>query len=1009
MGPSKLHTQLQFNRNVPSIPDNLAIRYSGPRPIIIEKLRPPGRASAPGLLEGADPQASVPFSVVSEEKLNVAVHLARRDVRRKQLENLVTEAHAPRFPQGQGQAQARGIPKSNLRRNEPTKKPRGPFPARQQTSHVEMADPRPAAPLSPCPEMCSQSDSPPTHDPGSQVCAQPAVESRSMLELRRLQKELSTCIQRMEKVAAKDGLEEDLEPDKAERSRVRRQEQTIRTARVLYGLQQQVKEIQEELDKLGPHEIKHTKKSRAMSRLAAAHRGAIRALQSFVKQFTDSRGRAVSERYRELGTLIRQLSLCSAKLDNDPSVPDVVLELLQQIEELDSLLEKKPSLGKIKRSFPGNRSQSPLRFPGAFERSLSASPARDRKPCVAKEKLAPEGRWPGARRLLEDEHVSFMLAPPPCQLAGEGPEGQPEGERASSQQDVALRGRPVARMRTKRPLTASGLLQRHGAGPATKSQQKRPRNRSFLFSPSCPGGRAFPGIGPSFSAPSVTHNLLGHGCTGLHKAERLRPRQAPGKDCRFQRTTVSSRLKRNHPPAKDLRAPWIPPNPTSPPASPKCVAWGKASGSPKEAPREPSVQQEAERVERPPRDAVEREALRKAAWPRAKTSAGGPPASPEGKAKEPLPDGPGASAADQVNGGAGRGGPGGSGEGPQRARGEGAPPGRLRPTRTLASRRLAWLDAESSRRIKELEELRAREMANVHRLSTSASELVDKVEKVVLERLKPLLDRAKEVNSLEASTQVGDYSSFPGTRAQSPEKVLPSEEDASDVAPDNLAPGLGSGRSLSEASEPEAQGFQHEVSPTLWTMMQRMEEMERCQEAVRQRFSQMVYADPDLDFGTTRGRSDRKGPAVNERPRPPHPIQLTKRAASWEPAATVLLEKPLDEKYFDESMDMEERGEKKAPLRPVPPTLPQQPEGSTLLSVPRETLRSLGDYQDSYQQYLRTISHESVGSFNPWIIVESLAEELVEEALEDVAAELQDVCEDYAEAVFTSEFLEPSK
>ncbi|XP_056662895.1 protein moonraker isoform X2 [Monodelphis domestica] len=932
MGPSKLHTQLQFNRNVPSIPDNLAIRYSGPRPIIIEKLRPPGRASAPGLLEGADPQASVPFSVVSEEKLNVAVHLARRDVRRKQLENLVTEAHAPRFPQGQGQAQARGIPKSNLRRNEPTKKPRGPFPARQQTSHVEMADPRPAAPLSPCPEMCSQSDSPPTHDPGSQVCAQPAVESRSMLELRRLQKELSTCIQRMEKVAAKDGLEEDLEPDKAERSRVRRQEQTIRTARVLYGLQQQVKEIQEELDKLGPHEIKHTKKSRAMSRLAAAHRGAIRALQSFVKQFTDSRGRAVSERYRELGTLIRQLSLCSAKLDNDPSVPDVVLELLQQIEELDSLLEKKPSLGKIKRSFPGNRSQSPLRFPGAFERSLSASPARDRKPCVAKEKLAPEGRWPGARRLLEDEHVSFMLAPPPCQLAGEGPEGQPEGERASSQQDVALRGRPVARMRTKRPLTASGLLQRHGAGPATKSQQKRPRNRSFLFSPSCPGGRAFPGIGPSFSAPSVTHNLLGHGCTGLHKAERLRPRQAPGKDCRFQRTTVSSRLKRNHPPAKDLRAPWIPPNPTSPPASPKCVAWGKASGSPKEAPREPSVQQEAERVERPPRDAVEREALR-----------------------------------------------------------------------------LAWLDAESSRRIKELEELRAREMANVHRLSTSASELVDKVEKVVLERLKPLLDRAKEVNSLEASTQVGDYSSFPGTRAQSPEKVLPSEEDASDVAPDNLAPGLGSGRSLSEASEPEAQGFQHEVSPTLWTMMQRMEEMERCQEAVRQRFSQMVYADPDLDFGTTRGRSDRKGPAVNERPRPPHPIQLTKRAASWEPAATVLLEKPLDEKYFDESMDMEERGEKKAPLRPVPPTLPQQPEGSTLLSVPRETLRSLGDYQDSYQQYLRTISHESVGSFNPWIIVESLAEELVEEALEDVAAELQDVCEDYAEAVFTSEFLEPSK
>lgn len=37
----------------------------------------------------------------------------------------------------------------------------------------------------------------------------------------------------------------------------------------------------------------------------------------------------------------------------------------------------------------------------------------------------------------------------------------------------------------------------------------------------------------------------------------------------------------------------------------------------------------------------------------------------------------------------------------------------------------------------------------------------------------------------------------------------------------------------------------------------------------------------------------------------------------------------------------------------------------------------------------------------------SLAEQLAEAALRDVAAELQDACEDYAEAVFTSEFLQP--
>uniref|UniRef100_A0A4X2M7L3 KIAA0753 n=1 Tax=Vombatus ursinus TaxID=29139 RepID=A0A4X2M7L3_VOMUR len=831
MGPSNLPTQLQFNRNVPSLPDNLAIRYSGPRPIVIEKLRPPDRASAPGLLEDPYHRASIPFSFVSEEKLSLAVHLAKRDVKKKQLQELVM---------GQGPA------KGSRSRTEPTEKPRGPFPGRQRTSQVETAGTRAKVYLTRDPGCRS----PPTRDPGPQPYAPKVVPSQSVLELRRLQKEMSACLQRIEGMATKDRLEEGLDPDEAERSRVRRQEQAVRTARTLYVLQQQVKEIQEELDRLSPHRIKHTKKSRAMSRLAAAQRGAIRALQMFVNQFTDSTGQAVSERYRELGNLIRQLSICSARLDTDPSVPVVVLDLLQQIEELDSLLERKQSLRKTKKRFPGVQSQSPLSFPVALERSFSTSPVRERKRLVAKEKLPQEGRRPVVRKLLEDEHPSFALSPL-RQMSG-----RPEEDFASDQ-SVAFKTGPAStkvEAVKKRLPTAAGTLRRRGAETAGKAEQ------------------------------------------GFHKAERLRPHQAQAKDHRFQRTTVSFRLKRNQPPAKDCRAPWIPPNPTSPPATPKCIAWGKGSASPKDAKREPSPQQEAVEEEGAHTDPMEHEALR-----------------------------------------------------------------------------LAWLDAESARRLKEL--------ADIQRLSTSTAKLADKVEKAVLERLKPLLDQVKE-----ADAPLRDHFSVDRAAAQAPEKALPRRE-----LPDSA---LG--------SQPEA-----EDNPHLWTMMQRMEEIEQYQEAVRQRFSQMVYA--DLGFGTTRGRSNGEGPAVDERPRPPHPIQLTKRAASREPEVNILLEKPLDEKYFDESVDMEERGEKRAPLGPVSSAAPQQPEGGILLSVPREMLRNLSDYQDSYQQYLRTISHESIGTFNPWIIVESLAEELVEEALEDVAAELQDVCEDYAEAVFTSEFLEPSK
>lgn len=72
-------------------------------------------------------------------------------------------------------------------------------------------------------------------------------------------------------------------------------------------------------------------------------------------------------------------------------------------QELDSLLERKQSLGKIKKCFPRVRSQSPLGFPMALEKSFSTSPVRERKPLVVKEKLAQERRRPVVHKLLEGE------------------------------------------------------------------------------------------------------------------------------------------------------------------------------------------------------------------------------------------------------------------------------------------------------------------------------------------------------------------------------------------------------------------------------------------------------------------------------------------------------------------------------------------------------------------------------------------------------------------------------
>lgn len=70
-------------------------------------------------------------------------------------------------------------------------------------------------------------------------------------------------------------------------------------------------------------------------------------------------------------------------------------------------------------------------------------------------------------------------------------------------------------------------------------------------------------------------------------------------------------------------------------------------------------------------------------------------------------------------------------------------------------------------------------------------------------------------------------------------------------------------------------------------------------------------------------------------------------------------------------------------------------------------LRNIRRYREDYAAYLRAVAHEAIGGFNPWAIADSLADELLSEALADVAAEFQDVVEEYAEAVFTSEFLQP--
>ena len=74
-----------------------------------------------------------------------------------------------------------------------------------------------------------------------------------------------------------------------------------------------------------------------MLRLAAAHRGAVRAIQSFVNQQLpqqDLRG-GLPMGYHELALLIRQLALVSTQIKAEKDTTDVHEDLIKMLDRVD--------------------------------------------------------------------------------------------------------------------------------------------------------------------------------------------------------------------------------------------------------------------------------------------------------------------------------------------------------------------------------------------------------------------------------------------------------------------------------------------------------------------------------------------------------------------------------------------------------------------------------------------------------------------------------------------------
>ncbi|NWT11698.1 MOONR protein, partial [Vireo altiloquus] len=153
---------------------------------------------------------------------------------------------------------------------------------------------------------------------------------------------------------------------------------------------------------------------------------------------------------------------------------------------------------------------------------------------------------------------------------------------------------------------------------------------------------------------------------------------------------------------------------------------------------------------------------------------------------------------------------------------------------------------------------------------------------------------------------------------------------------------------------------------SLESMLQRMEEIEMHQEAVRRRVTQIVYSHSQLC--AQEDKMEQQMASTAKKLTSPHPVQITKLIGHTDLETDILFEKPFDSTDIDENEEAEEKLQTGNYILQPLPLNSLQKVCSVSLSVPSDMLQSILDYNSRYKHHLKLISHEVVGSFNPWQI-----------------------------------------
>lgn len=382
--------QLLFNLNAQPQPYQSAFQIHRPRPIVLDKGGPLApsfqHVNQPHLNESSQSiTGGMNFSSLSEDRLSLAVKLAQRDIRKKKEQGHFSGHSHSRSPSPKGKTRIIPGKKYWDKQQAATNKSR----QMKIKEHDRNRQPRDARTQTP-PRMPHSkafpvtTDSPPARDTDFKLypVKKSVPSDQPAKEIERLQREMEGYLQQIQVIeqrVLKDQNAEFLQPSKFRkkdgylpqeedevRKKLRSEELATRAARQIYVLRQQVRQIQQDLTKSGTDKTKHTKKSQAMARLAAAHRYAVRTIQSFVTNLpnTDLQSGLPSS-YHELALLIRQMSLLSTQMsaDGKSTVQEDLVKMLDRVDELNKAwcaeVTKEPAAETTQEEVTSQRRKSP--------------------------------------------------------------------------------------------------------------------------------------------------------------------------------------------------------------------------------------------------------------------------------------------------------------------------------------------------------------------------------------------------------------------------------------------------------------------------------------------------------------------------------------------------------------------------------------------------------------------------------------------------------------------------